>query len=98
MTVIISHPDCLLHNAEIQHPECPERLKIITKVLASSELGAKLSYEEAPLATETQLYRVHDKEYIDHLFKLTLSLVISNHDYNVILVQVKVNFKLNFMN
>ncbi len=71
MTVIISHPDCLLHNAEIQHPECPERLKIITKALVSSELGAMLSYEEAPLATETQLYRVHDKKYIDYLFKLT---------------------------
>jgi len=71
MTVIISHPDCLLHNAEIQHPECPERLKVITKALASSALGANLTYEEAPLATETQLCRVHDKKYIDHLFKLT---------------------------
>lgn len=71
MTVIISHPDCLLHNAEIQHPECPERLKVITKALASSELGANLTYQKAPLATEEQLYRVHDKKYIDHLFKLS---------------------------
>lgn len=52
MTVIISHPDCLLHNAEIQHPECPESLKVITKALASSYL----TYEEAPLATDVQLF------------------------------------------
>lgn len=70
MTVIISHPDCLLHNADIQHPECPERLKVITKALASFESGANLCYEEAPLATEEQLYRVHDKKYIDYLRKL----------------------------
>ena len=70
MTIIISHPDCLLHNAEIQHPECPERLKVITKALASSGLEANLTYEEAPLATDAQLYRVHDKKFIDHLLKL----------------------------
>lgn len=67
MTVIISHPDCLLHNAGIPHPECAERLQVITQALASSELANKLSYEEAPLATDSQLYRVHDKEYIHTL-------------------------------
>lgn len=71
MTVIISHQDCLLHNAGIQHPECPERLKAIINALSYSGLEANLTYEEAPLATDEQLYRVHDKKYIDHLFKLT---------------------------
>ncbi|KTC86835.1 hypothetical protein Ldro_1841 [Legionella drozanskii LLAP-1] len=38
MTIIISHSECLLHNAEIQHPECPERLKVINQALSSSGL------------------------------------------------------------
>lgn len=71
MTVIISHPDCLLHNSDIQHPECPERLRVISKALSSANLGTYLSYEEAPLATFEQLYRVHDKKYVDSLFQLT---------------------------
>lgn len=62
MTVIISHPDCLLHNAEVQHPECPQHLKVITQVFASSGLEANLIYEKAPFATDAQLYRVHDKK------------------------------------
>ena len=85
MTVIISHPDCLLHNADIQHPECPERLKVITKALASSELGANLSYEEAPLVTEEQLYRVHDKKYIDYLLKLNPKEGLTSIDADTIM-------------
>lgn len=71
MTVIISHPDCLLHNSNIQHPECPERLSVISKALSSSDLKADLCYEEAPLATYEQLYRVHDTKYVDYLFHST---------------------------
>jgi acetoin utilization deacetylase AcuC-like enzyme len=71
MTVIISHPDCLLHNSEIQHPECPERLRVISKALSSAKLEKNLSYEEAPLVTREQLYRAHDKKYIEGLLNLT---------------------------
>jgi len=71
MTVIISHSDCLLHNSNIQHPECPERLSVISKALSSADLKTDLCYEEAPLATYEQLYRVHDKKYIDYLFHST---------------------------
>lgn len=70
MTVIISHPDCLLHNSEVQHPECPDRLRVISKALSSAGLDNHLSYEEAPLATLEHLYRIHDKKYIDDLLKL----------------------------
>lgn len=70
MTTIISHPDCLLHNSEIQHPECPERLRVISKALSSAKLDASLCYEEAPLVTNEQLYRVHDKKYVDTIFHL----------------------------
>jgi len=70
MTVIISHPDCLLHNSGIPHPECPERLNVIFKALSSAELE-NLSYEEAPLVTREQLHRVHDKKYIEDLLNLT---------------------------
>ena len=45
MTVIISHPDCLLHNSEAQNTECPERLSVISKALSSANLEADLCYD-----------------------------------------------------
>lgn len=71
MTVIISHPECLLHNATLQHPECSERLNVISKALASADFAADLNYEEAPIVTLEQLYRVHDKKYVDYLLQIS---------------------------
>jgi acetoin utilization deacetylase AcuC-like enzyme len=68
MIAIISHPDCLLHNTKIAHPECPERLRVIAKALHCSDIS--LSYIEAPLVTYQQLSRVHDEEYLNKLFAL----------------------------
>jgi acetoin utilization deacetylase AcuC-like enzyme len=71
MTIaLISHPDCLLHNPGVGHPECPERLLAISRALISSGLDAELLHEEAPLATAEQLQSVHDRQYIDSLFHL----------------------------
>lgn len=70
MTVIISHPDCLLHNSDMLHPECPQRLSVISRALSSADLKEDLGYEDAPLATFEQLYRVHDKKYVDYLLQI----------------------------
>lgn len=72
MTIaLISHPDCLLHDSGLDHPECPDRLRVISNALASADLEPFLTHERAPLASREQLRRVHDEEYIDSLFQLT---------------------------
>ncbi len=64
----ISHPDCILHEMEVGHPENPERLKAIEDLLLSSGLDAALQRYEAPLATCEQLCRVHDSKYVEQIF------------------------------
>ena len=71
MIAIISHHDCLLHNTTIEHPECSDRLRVITKALHASKLDTSLCYIEAPPATYEQLSLVHDKKYLNKLFALT---------------------------
>jgi acetoin utilization deacetylase AcuC-like enzyme len=63
-TAFISHPDCLLHDMGLHHPESPARLKAIEDELAASGLMDKLERHLAPLATLGQLKRVHAPEYI----------------------------------
>lgn len=67
MIAIISHPDCLLHNATLSHIECPDRIRVIANALQQSELNTWLQYIEAPLVTDEQLLRVHTQEYIHDL-------------------------------
>ena len=64
----ISHPDCILHEMEVGHPENPERLKAIEDLLLSSGLDVALQRYEAPLATCEQLCRVHDSKYVEQIF------------------------------
>ncbi len=66
-TFFISHPDCALHRAPLEHPECPERLAAIDDQLIASGIEPWLRHREAPLVTREQLLRVHDAEYVDAL-------------------------------
>lgn len=64
----ISHSDCLLHEMEANHPECPNRLNTINNELLSSTFNVPLKHYDAPLATREQLCRTHDSEYVDQIF------------------------------
>ncbi len=64
----ISHSDCMLHEMEANHPECPDRLKAINNRLLSSDFNVPLKYYDAPIATREQLCRSHDSEYVDQIF------------------------------
>lgn len=66
-TVLITHPDCALHDMGSYHPECPARIRAIEDQLIASGLMNCLRHEEAPLATREQLERVHAPEYLDTL-------------------------------
>lgn len=61
----ISHPDCELHDTGAGHPESPARMRAVLDYLPTSEIWPRLIQHEAPLASREQLYRVHDKDYVD---------------------------------
>ncbi len=67
---LITHPDCLLHDAGSAHPERPERVKVIQAALASYPFPHPVHFYQAPLATKEQLLMVHDQDYIDWIFSI----------------------------
>lgn len=66
--VLISHPDCALHDMGRLHPESPARLSAISDRLVVEDLAGRMTYHEAPLATREQLCRAHDADYVEHIF------------------------------
>lgn len=71
MTIsIISHPDCVLHDAGEGHPESPQRVMVIQEALKRYPFKSNVNFLEAPLATREQLILAHDKSYIDWIFSV----------------------------
>lgn len=66
---VYTHADCLKHEMGPYHPECPARLESILATLKQASFADQLQWQEAPLATQEQLSRVHPKEYIAEIFK-----------------------------
>ncbi|GGI77683.1 histone deacetylase family protein [Legionella impletisoli] len=71
MLAFITHKDCLLHIIGDFHPECPERLQVITDAVKHSSLQDDIHFYEAPKATREDLVRVHSEGYVTELFKLS---------------------------
>ncbi|HEY9149120.1 MAG TPA: histone deacetylase family protein [Gammaproteobacteria bacterium] len=70
MTIaFISHPDCEKHDMGIAHPESPARLRAIQDHLIATGLDLALRHYSAPQASREDLYRVHDRDYIDSVFE-----------------------------
>lgn len=69
MTIaVISHPDCLRHEAGFGHPEQPDRVKVVELALKQYPFNVPVTWHESPLATREQLIAVHDEGYVDGLF------------------------------
>lgn len=68
MIRLYTHASCLAHEPGHGHPECPARLGTVLDALDHDRF-ATLDRVEAPLATRTQLERVHDPAYIDRLLE-----------------------------
>ena len=66
-TGFYSHPDCLQHDNGQWHPECPARLQAIEDQLIASRIDSLIEREEAPLADEADLARVHTQAHIDYI-------------------------------
>lgn len=68
-TALVSHSDCLAHVNPPGHPEQVARLRAINAALESEEF-AYLVREEAPLASEAAIDRVHSPGYRKELESL----------------------------
>ncbi len=66
-TLFLSHPDCLAHETGLGHPERPDRLRAVEKVLSHESFGA-LKREQAPLADRAVIERIHPARYVDAIF------------------------------
>ncbi len=68
-TALITHLACLEHDTGPYHPECADRLRVVLAALEAEEFHA-LVREQAPLATEEQLARVHPAAFIQHILAI----------------------------
>jgi acetoin utilization deacetylase AcuC-like enzyme len=63
-TLLLTHPDCLLHDMSQGHPERPDRLRAIEDALATPAFKA-LKREQAPSADLAVIERVHPPRYVE---------------------------------
>ncbi len=68
-TALISHASGLAHDTGPYHPECPDRLRVISAALEAEEFLSLLR-EQAPVATQEQLLLVHPQAHIDHILSI----------------------------
>lgn len=70
MLAIISHPDCLKHEAGSLHPESAERLHAINNQVIASGLEFVVTTYDAPQASRQQLALAHSRAHVDRMFEL----------------------------
>ena len=63
-TLLLTHPDCLLHDMGQGHPERPDRLRTIEDALAAPAFN-RLKRERAPLAPLAVIERLHPPRYVE---------------------------------
>ena len=68
-TALFTHPACLDHDTGPWHPESPARLRRVLAAFDHPDF-AGLDRQEAPLATDGQLMRVHDPRYVAAILAL----------------------------
>jgi len=65
--LVVSHSSSADHVGPELHPESPQRLKAVHRALADERLRPLLRGVEARRARADDLYRVHDRSYIDRI-------------------------------
>lgn len=69
MTILISHPDCLLHRVNPGHPESPDRLKAVLALL-EQDVFKGITRKTARHAGKDDLLLAHTQEHIDQTFSV----------------------------
>lgn len=67
-TLLVTHPDCVLHEISHRHPECPDRIDVILDQLKKQELYDHCQHAEAPIADREVLHLAHNAAHIDNIF------------------------------
>jgi acetoin utilization deacetylase AcuC-like enzyme len=62
-TLLLSHPACLGHQNPMGHPERPDRMRVVERIL-EHERFQSLQREASPEATVAQLCLAHPEEYV----------------------------------
>ncbi len=70
-TLLLNHPTCELHEALIEHPECPDRLRVINQMIRISDWEGRLLIEKAKPLNIDALYKVHPKNHVDAVLELS---------------------------
>ncbi|VVC76526.1 Histone deacetylase-like amidohydrolase [Aquicella siphonis] len=71
MTIaLVSHPDCILHEAGEQHPEQPARVQVIQGALEHYPFSVPVRFYEAPRATPEQLMIAHGQNYVNWILSI----------------------------
>lgn len=68
-TLYITHPDCHLHEMGEWHPECPSRLDAINDQLLANGVLGLLTEQQADVATDADILRVHTAAHLANLKK-----------------------------
>ncbi len=68
-TGFVYHPQFREHRTGIGHPECPQRLQWILKVLEESGVGDKVEQVEPEAVAEEWLTKVHTQAHVDRVRK-----------------------------
>lgn len=71
MATYITHPECLLHEMGVSHPEQPARITVIEKQLKAEGIWEELNIIEAPPAIDEQLLLAHTHEHVENLKALS---------------------------
>ncbi|MCG8277791.1 histone deacetylase family protein [Stenotrophomonas sp. NLF4-10] len=66
--LVFTHAACLGHDPGIDHPESPERLRVVLDALREA-FPDRLDWREAPPVKLGELARVHDRALIDDLLR-----------------------------
>ncbi|MGI9465255.1 MAG: histone deacetylase family protein, partial [Aestuariivirgaceae bacterium] len=69
-TLLLSHPDCIEHAPPEGHPERPDRLRAVNKILQHGSFD-DLIREDAPLGRREDILRAHPEDYV-HMIEQTV--------------------------
>ncbi len=66
-TALITHPDCVLHEISLGHPESPQRIGAVLDLLKKENLYDYLVHFDAPLAEPSAAYSAHPESYVQSI-------------------------------
>ncbi len=70
-SLYLSHPHCQLHDMGKGHPESPDRLRVIEKMVNANDWNGNLSFVTAPKLDIEQLSPIHPQHHVKALMEMS---------------------------